>query len=433
MSAREHVDFVYEQVEEHHRWFDRSIPMIASENLLSPAARRLLASDFHDRYAEGHPGKRYYQGLPYVDAVERRCNELARELLDVTWADVRPISGTNANQAAFFATAEPGDTITANGTAAGGHISHARIGAAGVRGLTVETYPWDTDRMNLDPDETAAFIREKEPTLALFGQSVFLFPTPLDEGIADAAKEVGATVMYDGAHVLGLVAGGRFQDPLREGADFMTGSTHKTLPGPQGGLIAGDLPEEDLEEKGTLARRLDKAVFPGAVSNHHLHHMAGKTVAFAEHLEFGEAYADQVVRNAQALGQALHERGIRVLAEEHGFTESHQVLVDVSDHGGGRENAELLEDAGIITNMNMIPGDESPMNPSGLRLGSQEMTRLGMDEAAMDEVAGFLHDAVTGKRTPGEVEEAVAVFREGYRDVHYCFDEEPAYRFWDLA
>ena len=429
-SAARHV---FDQVEKHTAWFDQSIPMIASENLISPMARRLLASDFHDRYAEGHPGKRYYQGLVYIDEVERECKRLALELFRCSWADVRCTSGTEANIAAFAATTKAGDTITAVSTADGGHISHAKFGGAGIRGCAIETYPWDAERMTIDVEKTVKLIREKKPKLAVFGQSMYLFPTPLREA-AEAAREVGASVMYDGAHVMGLIAGGKFQDPLREGADFITGSTHKTLPGPQGALILGNFPENAHDEQGTLARKLDRAVFPGTVSSHHLHHLAAKTVALAEHLDFGAAYADQTIRNAKTLAQAIHENGVRVLGEKRGFTESHQVVVDVKDHGGGAWAAQALEDAGLITNMNMLPGDTSALHPSGLRLGAQEMTRIGMKEADMREVARFLTDVVKDKKKPSDVKLKVADFRQKFRGVHYCYEEgTPAYRFWKLA
>jgi glycine hydroxymethyltransferase len=424
---------VYDEVGKHHEWFDASIPMIASENLISPMARRLLASDFHDRYAEGHPGKRYYQGLRHIDEVERECRRLAIELFRCTWADVRCVSGTEANFAAFAALTKPGDTITAVATADGGHISHAKFGGAGLRGLDIQTYPWDEERMQLDVEKSVKLVREKKPKLVLFGQSMFLFPNPMKE-VAQAAHEEGAHVMYDGAHVMGLIAGKRFQDPLREGADIITGSTHKTLPGPQGALILGNFAENAHEEQGTTARKIDRAVFPGTVSSHHLHHLAAKAVAFAEHLDFGEAYADQVIRNAKALAQALHERGIRTLGEKLGFTESHQVVVDVRDHGGGSWAAVALEDANIITNFNMLPGDTSAMNPSGLRLGTQEMTRIGMKERDMQEVASFMHAVVVKKEKPGEVQKRVAEFRKGFQHVHYCYgDPQPAYKFWELA
>lgn len=424
---------ILSEVEKHHAWFDRCIPMIASENLISPMARRMLVSDFHDRYAEGHPGKRYYQGLIHIDEVERRCNDLARKLFNCTWADVRPVSGTEANIAAFAATTKAGDLITAVSTADGGHISHAKFGGAGIRGCTIETYPWDEERMTIDVDKTVKFIREKQPRLAVFGQSMFLFPTPLKEA-AEAAHEVGAHVMYDGAHVMGLIAGNTFQDPLREGADFITGSTHKTLPGPQGALILGNFPEGDIEEKGTLARKLDRAVFPGTVSSHHLHHLAAKSIALAEHLDFGAAYAKQVIENAKALAQAIHERGIRVLGEKRGFTESHQVVVDVKDHGGGAWAAQALEDGNIITNMNMLPGDTSALHPSGLRLGTAEMTRIGMKKSDMADVAQFIHDIVVAKKKPADVKQKVGDWRQKFKGIHYCYEEgTPAYKFWKLA
>ncbi|HUR68581.1 MAG TPA: serine hydroxymethyltransferase [Candidatus Thermoplasmatota archaeon] len=424
---------VYGSVEKHHAWFDESIPMIASENLISPMARRLLVSDFHDRYAEGHPGKRYYQGLTYIDEVERECKKLALELFRCAWADVRCVSGTEANLAAFTALAKPGDTITAVSTADGGHISHAKFGGAGVRGLNIETYPWDEERMQLDVAKSVKLVREKKPKIVLFGQSMFLFPNPMKE-VAQAAHEEGASVMYDGAHVMGLIAGKRFQDPLREGADIITGSTHKTLPGPQGALILGNFDDADMEQQGTLARKLDRAVFPGTVSSHHLHHLAAKAVALAEHLDFGETYADQVIRNAKALAQAIHERGVKVLGEKLGFTESHQVVVDVREHGGGSWAAVALEEANLITNFNMLPGDTSALHPSGLRLGTQEMTRIGMKERDMQDVATFLHAVVVKKEKPADVKKRVAEFRQKFKGIHYCYQEgAPAYKWWDLA
>lgn len=436
MSGRAHekdAKFVLDEVEKHHKWFDASIPMIASENLISPLARAMLVSDFHDRYAEGHPGKRYYQGLIHIDEVERRCRQLALELFRCSFADVRCVSGTEANLAAFAATTKPGDLITAVSTADGGHISHAKFGGAGVRGLNIETYPWDEERMVPDVAKSVKLIHEKKPKLAVIGQSMFLFPTPMKE-IAAAAHEVGASVMYDGAHVMGLIAGKRFQDPLREGADFITGSTHKTLPGPQGALILGNFSPGAEEEQGTLARKLDRAVFPGTVSSHHLHHLAAKAIALAEALDYGEVYADQVIRNAKALAQALHERGVKVLGEKRGFTESHQVVVDVKEHGGGAWAAQALEDANIITNMNMLPGDTSALHPSGLRLGSQEMTRIGMKERDMRDVADFMVRVVVKKEKPTDVKQKVSEWRRKFTGIHYCFEEgAPAYKLWKLT
>jgi glycine hydroxymethyltransferase len=432
-DAEKHAEFVYDQVEQHHELFGSGLPMIASENCISPTARRLLASDFHDRYAEGRPGKRYYQGLEHVDEVERRCEQLAGELFDAAYTDTRPIAGTTANMAAFFALTEPGDTVLTLDTDDGAHISHAPIGAAGLRGLNVEKLPADPERLTVDVDRAREQIRELEPDVVLLGQSLFLFPAPVEQ-LAGPAEEVGAHLVYDAAHVLGLIGGGTFQDPLREGADVMTASTHKTLPGPQGGLVLSDRDPEGTEAEQTFTSNLDKAVFPGTVSNHHLHHMAAKTVAFAEHLAFGEDYAETIVASSKALGEALSERGLDVLCEEHGYTESHQVAVDVGNHGGGKQLAERLEEAGVICNMNMIPGDENPFDPSGLRLGTQELVRAGMGPDEMDQVAEFYARVILKDEDPDSVREDVADFAEAFDEVHYCFAEgEEAYRFWDLA
>ena len=238
--------------------------------------------------------------------------------------------------------------------------------------------------------------------------------------------------MFDAAHVLGLIAGGEFQDPLHEGADVMTASTHKTLPGPQGGVVLAQF-DEGREEDVKFRDRIDKGVFPGVVSSHHLHHMAAKAVAFAEAIEFGRDYARQIVRNARALGAALHAEGLHVACEKQGFTASHQVLVDVREHGGGKWAAETLEKASVITNMNMLPGDTKPMNPSGIRLGAQELTRLGMRERDMGTVAQLISKVLRGKMAPEKVAVEVADFRRDFRSVHYCYGSEDAYKFWQFV
>src|SRR5881409_1676567 len=359
----EDAAFINEQVDRHHAWFSKSLPMIASENVISPMARELLVSDFGDRYAEGLPHERYYQGNVFVDEVEERVVALAKKLFRVRHMDPRLISGTVANMAVYFALLEPGDIMTSVALSHGAHISSAKFGAAGMRGVNNVNYPFDVDRMNIDVDGTAKLLRLVKPKVAAFGQSVFLLPTPLRE-LQDAFQEAGCHVWYDGAHVMGLIAGGQFQDPLHEGADVLTGSTHKTLPGPQHGILLSDSEDEKF------IKRLLRGVFPGVVSNHHLHAMAALGITLAEHLEFGREYAHQTVRNARALGQGLYERGVRVACEHLGFTESHALAVDVSENGGGAEVALRLERANIIANKNLMPKDTSPVHPSGIRLGS---------------------------------------------------------------
>ncbi len=419
MSAREAASRILGAVDESGRHYRDSLPMIASENILSPLVRKACNSDLHGRYAEGLPGKRYYQGCDDFDTIEEIGISSAKRVFDCNFANIQSTSGTVSNMAGLKALANPGDTITAVSTADGGHISHARMGAVGLRGLSLVTYPWVESRMEPDIDAAAQLIRETEPNIALFGQSVFLFPTPLEE-LAAAAHEVGAKVMYDAAHVLGLIAGNQFQDPLREGADVMTGSSHKTFPGPQGGFLLSD------SDDAKFQRRLNSAIFPGVCSSYHLHHVAGKAVALAEFEQFGADYARDIVANAKALGAALASEGFDVLAEERDYTASHQVLTrhGESDSGAGRDAAALLEDAGIITNMNMLPGDTKAMTPSGLRLGVQELTRVGMGTTQMEEVASLYARVLLKGEDAASVKTDVTALKREFQTIRYCFNED---------
>lgn len=399
-----------------------SLPMIASENILSPLVREACNSDLHGRYAEGLPGKRYYQGCEDFDTIESIGIELAKNVFNCNFANIQSTSGTNSNLGALKALTKPGQTITAVSTADGGHISHARMGAVGMRGLDLVTYPWDEERMEPDIDAAAELIRKTKPNLALFGQSVFLFPTPLKE-LSDAAHEVGAKVMYDGAHVLGLIAGKQFQNPLSEGADVMTGSSHKTFPGPQGGFVLSD------SEDSKFIKRLNNGIFPGVCSSYHLHHVAGKVIALSEFEKFGESYAKDIISNSKSLAQALAEEGFDVLAEDRGYTASHQVLTrhgDI-DSGAGKDAALTLEKSGIITNMNMLPGDTKAMTPSGLRLGTPELTRVGMGPEEMKDVAKFFSRALIKREDPKIIKNDIKEFKSNFQTVNYCFEPGLAY------
>ena len=414
-----HAQVVMDAVAESGTLYRDGLGMIASENIVSPMVQKIVSSDLHGRYAEGLPFKRYYQGCGGFDTIEDLGLSLAKEVFNVPFANIQSTSGTVSNIAAMKALAKPGDSITAVSTADGGHISHARMGAVGLRDLNLSTYPWDEERMEPDIDASADLIREVAPKIALFGQSVFLFPTPLKE-LADAAHEVGATVMYDGAHVLGLIAGGCFQDPLHEGADVMTGSSHKTFPGPQGGFILSSSEDDKFQ------RKLNNAVFPGTCSSYHLHHVAGKVVALAEFQEYGAELSKNTVANAQAFAAALAAEGFDVLAESRGYTASHQVLTRHGelDSGAGAKAADLLEQAGIITNMNMLPGDTKAMTPSGLRLGVQELTRVGMGTDEMVDVARFYARVLLNGEDPKSVKNDVRDFKSNYQVIRYCFNEE---------
>jgi len=424
-SVRESYDRTFELLQQHHKWFMESVPLIASENVPSPAVREALLSDFGNRYAEGWPGERVYAGCVYIDQVEFLCIDLMKRLFKAEFVDVRPISGVVANLVVYTAFTEPGDVMLALSIPSGGHITMGKKelgGTAGaVHGLVVEYLPLDYEEMNIDVDRAKDKIAKlakqgKAPKLVMFGGSVFPFPHPVKE-LTPLIHEVGGTVGYDAAHVAGLIGGGVFQDPLREGADIVSMSTHKTFFGPQhGGVLSWD----------KHADKIKRAAFPGMVSNHHLHALAGVTVACAEMLEFGKDYVHQIVKNSKALGQALYEHGFKVLAEHKGFTESHVIIVDITKFGDGGTLEKQLEEANVIINRNLLPWDIKEgrhfTNPGGIRLGTSEITRLGMKENEMKEIAEFIKRVVIDKEDTGKVKIDVAEFRKGYQKVHFCFE-----------
>ncbi len=437
----EKVTKINKLIGDHHAFFGRAIPLIASENITSKAARLATICDFQHRYAEGWPGKRVYAGCEFLDQVELICGELARKYWRCSFADVRPISGVIANLAIYATMTSPNNgKMMAMPIPSGGHISHAPKyaksgseinGTAGaIRGLDIEYLGFDYNEMNLDVDESAKRIRAFKPELVLFGGSVFLFPHPVKE-LAAVAKEVGARVAYDGAHVAGLIGSGYFQDPLREGAEAMSFSTHKTFPGPQHGCVVSNGPEE-LDEK------VKNACFPSLLSNHHLHNVAGFAITLAEMLEFGKQYHGQVIKNAQRLASALHERGFTALCEHKGFTRSHQVVLNVTNFektfGLGADIEKALEKAGIIVNRNLLPWDikdgRSYMNPGGIRLGTSEVTRLGMKESDMDVIADFFKKVVVDKKDPKSLVPDVVEFMKGFQLVKFCFEETPAFEWF---
>lgn len=432
-SPRNYYDRIFTALENHENWFANSIPLIASENVPSPAVREAIISDFGNRYAEGWAGERVYAGCTYIDQVEIMCMELARRLFGAEFADVRPVSGVNANLTVYSAFSNPGDTMMALAVPNGGHISAARKefnGTAGlVHGLNVEYFAFDRENWNIDVDKTKEKVKTlgadgKKPKIAMFGGSLFLFPHPVRE-LADFLKGEGITVCYDSAHVSGLIAGGQFQAPLQEGADAVTLSTHKTMFGPQGGAVLS---------WNKYADKIKAGAFPGTSSNHHLHHVAGKAVAFAEFLEFGREYAIQVIKNAQTLAQALNDQGVDVLAAGLGFTKSHQIAVNITKYGLGGDIEKDLEKANIILNRQLIPGDVQAgrhyQNPGGLRIGTSEITRLGMRESEMKAIAGLMARIIIKKDDPGRVKKEVQELRKSYQKVHYAFEPgTPAYEY----
>jgi glycine hydroxymethyltransferase len=420
----------------HNQLFSESIPLIASENIISPAVKEALICDFEHRYAEGWPGERVYAGCYYIDKVELIAIEVMKWLFDAEFVDVRPISGVTANLAVYTAFTEPNDTMMALSIAKGGHISMGKKefgGTAGaVHGLNIEYFEFNEETLNIDVDKTMKKIEKlykegKKISLVMFGGSVILFPHPVKE-LSDFLKSYNIIVGYDAAHVSGLIAGGVFQHPLKEGADVMSMSTHKTFFGPQRGAIISF-------EK--YADKIKRAVFPGIVSNHHLHTMAGLAIAAVEMYLFGKEYAKNVVKTAKALAEALYNKGFDVLGENLGFTETHQVVMDVTKYGLGGDLERLLERAGIIVNRNLLYNDPQRglhyQNPGGIRLGVQEIVRLGMGPDQMEDIAIFFKRVIIDKEDPNKVKKDVIEFRRDFTEIKYTFKEGfKAYEFIKL-
>jgi glycine hydroxymethyltransferase len=262
-------------------------------------------------------------------------------------------------------------------------------------------------------------IRAARPGIVTFGGSVFLFPHPLKE-LSEIAKEAGAYVVYDAAHVLGLISGGEFQAPFKDGADFITGSTHKTFPGSQGGVILSNADGEKMEAG---IKGVQHSVFPLTTSNTHLARLPAVGLAALEMKVFGKEYARQIVKNAQTAGQYLHENDVKVLGEKVGFTKSHQIVVDVRKYGGGQKTAENLEEANIILNKNLLPYDDqkNKANPSGIRIGFQDVTRRGFKEGDIKHLCDLMLSVIKGKKTPVEVRKDVTELRRKFEGVKYGF------------
>jgi len=409
-----HVRKIYEYVKAQNEWRNRTINLIASENVLSRTVRKLTGSDFAHRYAEGHPGERYYQGTDYIDKIETDLRNDFKTLFRCSQADIRPISGTNANEAVFSSFLQPGDIVMVNSTPGGGHISHHLAGSVGKFTKNVIDFPLSKDGFHIDIEKTKELIHICRPKMLIFGRSLFLFPEPVGE-LRDICNEYKIKVIYDAAHVLGLIAAGKFQDPIGEGAFIVTGSTHKTFFGTQRGVILSNMGNNEWQ-------KVDKGAFPGSSSNHHLDTLVGLAVATQEVISFGKAYAEQTIKNAKALAKALKHQGFNVLGEEFDYTESHQVAVDVKEFGGGKMVASLLKENDIILNMNILPHEplRNVTNPDGIRIGVQEMTRVGMKEDEMERIAALMKEClVDGKEVRGEVNK----FRQEYTEIKYSFDE----------
>ena len=417
--------------EDHEQYRGKEcINLIASEGLKSPAVDEILSvsQDLESRYAEGendltgHVKARHYQGQKYMTKIEDYATDLMKNLFGCTWGDVRLVSGTHANLATFkgISLATKNNRMVVLPLSAGAHITHDYSGLAGrVLGLETINHAYDIDEMNIDAEKSATIIDAARPGIVTFGGSVFPFPHPVKE-LAKVAKETGAYIVYDAAHVLGLIAGGEFQDPFGDGVDFITASTHKTFPGPQGGVILANCEDERMKK---AIKKVQHAVFPLSASNTHLGRLPALGLAALELKLYGKELAKQTIKNAQTAGKCLFESGVKVLGKKNGFTQSHQITVDVREYGGGQKLAFSLEDAHIILNKNLLPYDNQHNHgdPSGLRIGFQDVTRRGFKEKDIECLCSLILDVVKGKRTPAEVRKDIIKLRQSFKEIKYCF------------
>jgi glycine hydroxymethyltransferase len=374
-----------------HKEEDRqqnTLELIASENHVSVAVRAAVGSVFTNKYAEGYPGKRYYGGCVNMDAVEDLARERAKQLFKAEHANVQPHSGAQANTAVYMACVRPGDTVLSLDLAHGGHLTHGL--KVNFSGDMYNIVPYGVSRKTetLDMAEIRALALEHKPKLIIAGASAY--PRTMDfPAFAEIAREVGARLMADVAHIAGLIVTGLHPTSIGH-ADFTTTTTHKTLRGPRGGMIL--CREED-------AKLIDKWVFPGTQGGPLMHVITGKAVAFGEALrpEF-KAYQQQILKNAQALAAALKSHGYRLVSDG---TDTHLMLVDLRDvHPDltGKRAENWLEQANVIVNKNMIPFDErKPTQTSGLRLGTPALTTRGLKEGEMATVARLVHDAMSSE------------------------------------
>ncbi len=369
----------------------RGIELIPSENYVSRAVLEANGSVFTNKYSEGYPGKRYYGGQQYTDIAETLAIERAKQLFKAKYANVQPLGGAAANVAMYFALMEPGDTVLGMDLSHGGHLTHGHPTTAINKVFNFVRYKMkDVDTGEIDYDALRETALEHKPKIILAGFSAY--SRELDyQKFVDIAREVGAYAVADVAHITGLIAGGVAKNPFDYGFDVMTMTTHKSLRGPRGGMIV----VRDNEE---IAKKINKAVFPGMQGGPHMHIIAAKAVAFGEaQTPAFKVYAAQILKNAKAMETVFKAEGVRLLC---GGTDNHLLVADVFGSLGvtGQEAETVLDEVGITLNKNMIADDtRSAMDPSGIRFGTPAMTTRGMQEGEATKLAEIMITAMRAK------------------------------------
>ncbi len=378
-------------------------------NVMNPRAEALLASGIGSRPSLGYPGDKYEMGLEAIEEIEVICAALCAEVFDAAFAEIRVPSGAIANLFGFMATCRPGDTIIVPPASIGGHVTHHLAGCAGLYGLNIIEAGVSPDGYTVDLEELAKLAEQHRPKLITIGGSLNLFEHPVAE-VRAIADRVGAKLMFDAAHQCGVIAGRAWSNPLKRGAHFMTMSTYKSLGGPAGGLIVTD----DTE----IAERLDAIAFPGMTANFDAAKSAALSVTMLDWREYGAAYAEEMIATAQALAQALRERGVPVFHSDKGFTASHQFAIEAARYGGGQAASKTLRRAGFLACGIGLPIEPVDGDMNGLRIGTPELVRWGVTPKDAGWMADLIAKALNSN-APEALAPEVAARRETFDRLHF--------------
>ena len=410
------LDEIRSLARQQETWRAETLNLIASENVLSPSVRRALDNDWLGRYAD-YTGRdltnRRYRGTRYIVKLEQIVERLARQLFRAEFVECRPLAGHLAGAAVISGLCSPGDIVLEVGPEGGSHREASKLAMPSLLALKVHFLPFDGLRFNITIPEAVHMINELQPRMVILGSSTFLFPHPVQElkSALQRARPDGILV-YDASHVMGLIAAGRFQDPLGEGADIVFGSTHKTFPGPQGGII--------FTNREDLIAPVSEAVYPAFVTNHHAFRMPALAITFLEMRTFGTAYANQIVSNSQVLGDELQKQGFECVQVDGCFSQSHTLLLKVGKIGDREQLAKRLESADIITTACALPKEQGAQ---GIRLGVQELTRRGASERDMREAARLIAATLLEKQPVSEIAGDVHSLAAKLSSIHYTWQE----------
>ncbi len=406
--------WIEELAQENHRLHDiEGINLNPATNILNPRAEKLLSSGMGSRASLGHPGDKYETGLGAIEQIEIITQELACEVFGSTYAEFRVPSGAIANLYAFMATTEPHDTIIAPPASIGGHVTHHKGGSAGLYRLNTISAPVDQTGYTIDIDALRKLAHEVKPKLITVGGSLNLFHHPIAQ-VRAIADEVGAKVLFDAAHLCGMIAGKVWPQPLVEGAHLMTFSTYKSLGGPAGGLIVTNDDE--------IAQKLDAIAYPGLTANFDAAKTAALGITLQDWKSVGRDYAQMMVKTSQALAQHLQNLGVNIFAADKGFTTSHQFAILAAPYGGGQTAARRMGEAGLLACGIGLPIEQVEGDLNGLRIGTPEIVRIGMKVEHMQDIAGFIARSLDISVEPKSIQREITEWRKQFNGVHYTVD-----------